>query len=209
MFGYIVTGIVGLILAWIGVGVVSEHGVKEPSFVVEVEADGYEVRRYEPYLVAEAEVPPKTDDSLGTGFRMLFKYIGGANQGSRKLDMTAPVIREEAAGESIPMTNPVLRQQERRGTRVAFVLPAGYTLQTAPRPENQSIHIREISSRRVAVLRFSGYATDPIVDEKRKQLASMLARDGLSPAGAFLTAYYNPPWTPPFMRRNEVMVEIK
>ena len=118
VFGYIVAGILGLVLAWIGVGVVTEHGVKEPAFVVERSADGYEVRRYEPYLVAEVQVPPGTEDPLGTGFRMLFKYIGGANQGSRKIEMTAPVLKEEPEAEKISMTKPVLRRQEQGVTRV-------------------------------------------------------------------------------------------
>jgi hypothetical protein len=209
VFGYIVAGILGLVLAWIGVGVVTEHGVKEPAFVVERLADGYEVRRYEPYLVAEAQVPPGTEDPLGTGFRMLFKYIGGANQGSRKIDMTAPVLKEEPEAEKIPMTKPVLRRQEQGMTRVAFVLPPGYTLETAPQPNNPRIRIREIPIRRLAVLRFSGYATDPVVEEKRERLGYLLSRDGLRPVGGFMEAYYNPPWTPPFMRRNEVMVDIE
>ncbi len=169
MFGYIVAGILGLVLAWIGVGVVTEHGVKEPAFVVERSADGYEVRRYEPYLVAETQIPPGTDDPLGTGFRMLFNYIGGANQGSRKIDMTAPVLKEEPCAEKIPMTKPVLRRQEQGMTRVAFVLPADYTMKTAPKPNNPRILIREIPTRRLAVLRFSGYATDSVVKEKRER----------------------------------------
>lgn len=209
MFGYIVAGILGLFLVWIGVGAVTEHGVKEPAFVVERSADGYEVRRYEPYLVAEAEVPSGTEDPLGAGFSMLFKYIGGANQGSRKIDMTAPVLKEGPEPEKIPMTKPVLRRQEQGMTGVAFVLPPGYTLETVPPPNNPSIRIREIPTRRLAVLRFSGYATNPVVEEKRERLAALLARDGLRPAGGFVEAYYNPPWTPPFMRRNEVMVEIE
>jgi len=188
---------------------VTEHGVKEPAFVMERSADGYEVRRYEPYLVAEAQVPPGTEDPLGTGFRMLFKYIGGDNQGSRKIDMTAPVFKEEPRAEKIPMTKPVLRRQEQGETRVAFVLPPDYTLETAPKPNNPRIQIREIPTRRLAVLRFSGYATDSVVEEKRERLGHLLSRDGLSPVGGFVYAYYNPPWTPPFMRRNEVMVAIE
>ena len=188
---------------------VTEYGVKEPAFVVERSADGYEVRRYEPFLVAEAQVPPGTEDPLGTGFRMLFKYIGGANRGSRKIEMTAPVLKEEPEAEKIPMTKPVLRRQEQGVTQVAFVLPLGYTLETAPLPNDPHVRIREIPIRRLAVLRFSGYATDSVVEEKRERLAYLLSRDGLRPAGEFVEAYYNPPWTPPFMRRNEVMVAIE
>jgi len=206
VFGYVVAGILGLVLAWIGIGIVTEHGVKEPAFVIERSADGYEVRRYDPYLVAETQIPPGTEDPLGTGFRMLFKYIGGANQISRKIEMTAPVLKD---AEKIPMTKPVLRRQEQGMTRVAFVLPPGYTMETAPQPNDSRIRIREIPARRLAVLRFSGYATDSVVEEKRARLVYLLSRDGLRPAGGFVEAYYNPPWTPPFMRRNEVMIDIE
>jgi hypothetical protein len=92
---------------------------------------------------------------------------------------------------------------------VSFVLPVSYTLETAPIPDNPSIRIREVPPRRVAVIRFSGYATDAVVEEKRKLLASLLDRDGLKSEGEFVSAYYNPPWTLPFMRRNEVMADIE
>ena len=209
MVGYIVTGILGLILAWMGVSVMTERGAKEPSYTVERAADGYEVRRYEPYLVAEAEVPPDSDDPLGTGFRMLFDYIRGANRRRTGIPMTKPVLKEKTPGETIAMTKPVLRQEEGTKTRVAFVLPAEYTLETVPQPDNPDIHIRAVPARRLAVVRFSGYATETVMAEKRSLLAARLARDGLNPRGPFLAAYYNPPWTPPFMRRNEVLAPLE
>ncbi len=125
------------------------------------------------------------------------------------MDMTAPVLQEEPEPEKIPMTKPVLSRQESGATRVAFVLPERYTLETAPVPENPDIKIREVPGRRVAVIRFSGYAAAEEMAEKRRQLAALLAEDGHQPVGKYLEAYYNPPWTPPFMRRNEVMVAIK
>ena len=199
---YIVVGIFGLVLAWMGASVLTERGVQEPSYVLEKATDGYEIRLYEPYLVAEVEVPASTEDPLGVGYRTLSKYIRGANQGKRKIDMTIPVLKQEQIGEKIPMNKPGV-------TKVAFVLPKGFTLETAPLPENQDIRIREIPARRVAVIIFSGYATNTLMDEKRMELTSLLARDGVKLLGAFLMAYYNPPWTPPFMRRNEVMFAIE
>ena len=83
--------------------------------MLEQEADGYEVRRYKPFLVAEVEVPPGTEDPLGKGFGMLFKYIGGANKANRKIDMTAPVLKEEPKAEKIPMTKPVFTARRDRG----------------------------------------------------------------------------------------------
>jgi hypothetical protein len=140
---------------------------------------------------------------------MLFDYIGGANQGSRSIAMTAPVMQERSTGEKIPMSKPVLQQQAQEVNRVAFVLPAGFTSENAPAPENPHILLREIPSRKLAVLRFSSYATEARVAAKGEKLIALLARDGLRPTGGLLAAYYNPPWTPPFMRRNEIMVEVE
>jgi hypothetical protein len=209
MAGYIVTGILGLVLAWIGVSAMTERGAKEPPYTVERKADGYEVRRYEPWLVAEAEVPPGSDDPLGTGFRMLFDYIRGANRSRTGIPMTKPVLKEETPGETIAMTKPVLRQEEGTKTQVAFVLPAGYTLETAPQPDNPNIRIRALPARRLAVIRFSGYASEAVVEKQRSLLAARLARDGLQSRGPIVAAYYNPPWTPPFMRRNEVLAPLE
>lgn len=198
-----------LMLVWIGIGVWFERGVKEPGYKVERKANGYEVRQYESYLLAEARIPSGVDDPLREGFRMLFDYISGANAGSQKIKMTAPVLQEGGAAEKIPMTKPVLSLREQNVSVVSFVLPADYTLQTTPLPENPGIQICEIASRRVAVIRFSGYASDEIIDKQSKRLISFLMRDGLKTKGAFMAAYYNPPWTPPFMRRNEVMVDLE
>ena len=209
ILAYIFLGIGLLVLAWAGISAWLERGVKEPSYTVGRKGNGYEVRNYESYLLAEARIPPGVDDPLREGFRMLFDYISGANAGSRKIKMTAPVLKEGKPAEKIPMTKPVLRLNEPKGSVVSFVLPAEYTLQTAPLPENPGIQIREISSRRVAVIRFSGYANDEVIDKQSKRLVSFLARDGLKTKGSFMAAYYNPPWTPPFMRRNEVMVDLE
>jgi hypothetical protein len=183
--------------------------VKEPEYTVARAADGYEVRLYESLLLAEVEIPLESEDPLGVGFSMLFDYIGGANQGHRKIVMTAPVMQERTAGEKIPMTKPVLRQQEQQANRVAFVLPGSYSLASAPLPENPRIRLREVPPRRVAVLRFSGYANDTRIEKEQGRLFSLLDRDGLRPMGGSVVAYYNPPWTPPFMRRNEIMVEVE
>jgi hypothetical protein len=208
VLGYGGLVVFGLLLAWMGISALTERGIKEPRYEVERKADGYEVRYYESYLVAAAYVPPATRQPLRAGFRMLSDYIGGANKGSLKIAMTAPVLQEDAGAE-IPMTKPVLRLNAPTGSVVAFVLPADYTLQTAPVPENPDIRIREVAARRVAVMRFSGYASDETIDKKSKKLFSWLAREGLEPEGALRAAYYNPPWTPPFMRRNEVMVDLR
>ena len=196
-----------VILAWTGVGVMTERGVKEPPFRVEQEADGYVIRHYEGMVVAAVDLPPGTEDPLGAGFRLLFRYIGGENRGVHKITMTAPVF-EEQQGTSIPMTAPVLAEAGGEKVRIAFVLPAGSSLERAPQPTNPAVVLHEIPPRRLAVLRFSGYATPKRIEAHQTRLLSALARDGLVTRGNPTIAYYNPPWTPPFMRRNEVMIEL-
>ena len=203
----VVAIIAAVILAWTGVGVMTERGVKEPPFRVEQEADGYVIRQYEGMIVAAVDLPPGTEDPLNAGFRLLFRYIGGANRGAQKITMTAPVL-EQQQGTSIPMTAPVLAAADGEKVRVAFVLPAGTALENAPQPTNPAVVLHEIPPRRLAVLRFSGYATPKRIEAHQKRLLSALARDGLVTRGTPTMAYYNPPWTPPFMRRNEVMIEL-
>jgi hypothetical protein len=199
--------VAAVLLAWTGAGIMTESGVKEPPFQVEREGEGYVIRLYKKIVVAEVEPPAGEEDPLSAGFRQLFLYIGGENLGDRKIVMTAPVL-EETLGKAIPMTAPVLAEKTAGRTRVAFVLPPDYTLHNAPAPRNPAVVLREIPPRRLAVLRFSGYATKDRLRDHTERLQRALARDGLVTRGEPLAAYYNPPWTPPFMRRNEVMIEL-
>jgi hypothetical protein len=209
MLMYLVGGAAVLLLVWMGGSYMSERNVREPAYRVEKAGAEYEVRRYGPFVVAEAEPPADSKDPLSDGFRMLFAYITGANSGSRRIEMTAPVLQEKRQPEKIPMSAPVTREKGEGGASVvAFVLPENFTLDTAPLPTDRRIRLRQVPSRKMAAIRFSGYANDRVMAEKREELRRLLERDGLKPVGEFVEAYYNPPWTPPFMRRNEVMAEI-
>ncbi len=187
--------------------------IEEPKFTRVEKTGDFEVRAYAPYLVAETLVSGEFDDAGNEGFRRLAGYIFGGNRGKQKIAMTAPVAQQatpkgEPKGEKIAMTAPV--GQERRGDawRVTFALPAEIKLDSAPIPNDARVTLREVAARTVASLGFSGTWSAERFAEKKAELLRQCQAKGLKIRGEVLYARYNPPWTPWFLRRNEVMVEV-
>lgn len=182
--------------------------VPEPAHKVMSRNDGYEVREYSGYLVAETTVSGPYKEALNEGFRRLFSYISGNNEGRTKVEMTAPVLSGES--EKIAMTAPVLQEAGTGDEQVvSFIAPASYTLETIPVPKDSRIRIREVPPFTAAVLRYGGWTDPEKIERKTGELRSMLARDGRTPVPPFLSAQYNPPWTIPPFRRNEIIVRIR
>jgi hypothetical protein len=182
---------------------------EEPAYTV-VESDGeFELRYYEPLIVAETLVSGSMGDASGSGFRVLADYIFGNNTvrdgGSGKVSMTAPVTMA-AQSEEISMTAPVSMERSAGQWRMHFVMPSNYTIDTLPRPNNPMVTLREIPATHYAVIRFSGLAGEKKVAAKTTQLRDWLQQRGIGSAGSPELARYNPPWTLPFLRRNEVMI---
>ena len=181
--------------------------VEQPQYSV-VESQGkIEIRQYAPLIVAEVEVKGERLKALNQGFRLIADYIFGNNLSSQKVPMTAPVMQE--AGEKIPMTAPVTQEGTGDSWKVRFVMPSAYTLDSLPKPKNSAVHLIALPARKAVVIRFSGSNTDKNVFSHRDSLLKYIADQHLSVAGHPETAFYNPPWTLPFLRRNEIMVEIK
>lgn len=182
--------------------------VPEPVHKVVTRNKGYEVREYAGYLVAETTVSGPWKEALNEGFRRLYSYISGDNEGQAKVSMTAPVLSRPP--EKIEMTAPVLQETGAGDEQiVSFIAPASYTLETIPVPKDPRIRIREVPSFHAAVLRYGGWTDPEKIKRKTEELRSLLARDGLTPVPPFLSAQYNPPWTIPPFRRNEIIVKIR
>jgi hypothetical protein len=180
--------------------------VEQPKYRV-VEKDGnIELRDYAPMIVAETEVSGEQYKALGVGFRVIADYIFGNNSSSQKVAMTAPVTQQR--GEKIAMTSPVTQQDDGGVAHVRFVMPAGYTLESLPKPANPAVTLKEIGSKRYAAIRFSGFAGAGNLARHVAELKSFVSARHLKTIAAPTYAFYDPPWTLPFLRRNEVMVEI-
>lgn len=187
--------------------------LEQPDYTVIYKDGDIEYRQYEPYLVSETVIQNTGDynDAGNEGFRRLFRYITGSNQAQAKIAMTAPVAQTpqvEKTGEKIAMTAPVQQGQSAEGWRVAFMLPTEYTLETAPVPTDERVQIKVMPGRLMAVLRYSGRWTESNFEKKQKALRDVIDSESIDRIGEFQSALYNPPYTPPFMRRNEVMVEV-
>jgi len=204
-----------LLGAWIAVGVASTSGVATPPYTVLSEHDGYEIREYAPQIVAEVIVEGDFEASLNRGFRKLAGFIFGDNTApsgngdSQTIAMTAPVLEEVATSSPIAMTAPVLEEAAAGDKRkVTFVMPAEYTMATIPKPNDPDVRLVEVPARRYAASRFSGWMDGEKASRMKARLLEDLTRDKQSPDGTPALAQYDPPWTPPFMRRNEILVPL-
>lgn len=180
--------------------------VEQPKYQVVKKDGNIEIRDYPSMIVAKVDVTGQRDPALREGFREIANYIFGNNLSSRKVAMTAPVTQQ--ASEKIAMTAPVSQQGNGKNWQVRFIMPAKYTMQTLPRPNNPSVKLEEIAAERFAVIRFSGLAGRASLDGHTKELEAYLRTNNLKALGVPTYAFYNPPWTLPFLRRNEIMIEV-
>jgi hypothetical protein len=175
-------------------------GTPEPAHEVVAQLDARtEIRRYAPAAVVEAPMSTGRNGAFG----LLFGYISGANDGGAKIAMTAPVATDEA-GATIAMTAPVAVE----GGAMRFFLPAGMDAATAPRPTDLRLTVRDVPARLVAVRRFSGLRTEASITEESAALAATLEGAAWAPAGAAEAWFYDPPWTLPPFRRNEIAAPV-
>ena len=182
--------------------------VEQAEYSVIKKADGYEIREYSPSIVAQTTVSGAYDTALSDGFRIIAGYIFGGNVKKEGIAMTAPVIAQSDISEKIAMTAPVTARTQGESSVVSFVMPKKYTLDTLPKPTDSRVKLVEVPAKMMAVLRFSWVRNADRVKAKERQLLDMLARDGIKTIGTVSYAGYSAPWTPLWMSRNEVMVEI-
>lgn len=184
--------------------------IEKPKYQIVRAYPGFEVREYARYLVAEAEVTGSREEAGNKGFQILAAYIFGKNKGERKLAMTAPVTQSE--GMKVAMTAPVTQtakpQSGERRWVIQFLIPSAFTLATVPEPLDPAVVLREVPSRQVAVLRYSGTWSEARYASHLQELREAMAREGLKALGEPVWARYDPPFMPWFMRTNEILIEV-
>ena len=203
--------LVGSLLTLPGVAMATE----EPEYTVLTQVDDFELRHYDPQIVAQTWVSGDQKQASKKGFKILADYIFGNNTApsgeSSKISMTSPVKMQPQTGESqkIAMTSPVAMQEQDGIWRVRFVMPSKYTMQTLPKPNNSEVSLIEIPMQTYGVIKFSGFTGEQKVADKTQALKIWMQDQNLKVVGDAEMARYDPPWTLPFMRRNEVMIEYQ
>ena len=202
----ILLGLVGLAtLTYASVVILSDY--ETARYVVEQRSGHFELRNYAPRILAYVEVEGDRETAENRGFRLLANYIFGSNAGANKLAMTTPVT---VAPEKVAMTTPVTLQSESAGTwTVTFLMPADYTLENLPKPNNDRVRFSEQPSARWVAARFSGYMTDAKIERWQRDLQAWATSNGMRLKGEPMLAYYDPPWNPPFVRRNEILWRVR
>ena len=188
------------------------HAIEEPDYEVIRKFDNVELRHYAPYVVAEVVLDTPAEDAGSQAFPILAGYIFGKNKGEKKFAMTAPVT-QTAVSASAPvrmdMTAPVTQVAVAGGTRVQFVLPKGVTLATAPEPVDPRVQLRLVPADTWAVIQYSGTWSQSNYQEHLDQLKVILEAAGVTTQGEPVLARYNSPFTPWFMRRNEIWLSLR
>jgi hypothetical protein len=174
-----------------------------------LEQDGeFELRQIASHLVAETFVEGDFDEVGSEGFRRLFRYITGANRRQASISMTAPVTQEPAS-EKIAMTAPVGQEKVGNRYRITFVMPSNYTLESLPQPTEKGIQLRAEAARTVAVIRYTGFWSASHYQEHERRLLEWIDQRGGEPVGEPVWARYDPPFMPWFLRRNEILIEVR
>jgi hypothetical protein len=184
------------------------RAVEEPAFKPILREGAFEVRDYPGLIVAEVTVTGEQKEAANKGFRLLAGYIFGGNKRRQSIAMTAPVAQAPVS-EKIAMTAPVTQIQNDGTWIVRFTMPSAYTMEALPEPNDPKVQLRRLPATRFAALRFSGLARRDDVDVKSTELLAAAKAHHLRTSGPVTLAQYDPPWTPWFMRRNEVMVPLE
>jgi hypothetical protein len=184
---------------------------EEPQFSILEKTPPFELRSYAPMILAEVKVEGNLDEASSQGFRLIAAYIFGQNQVSEKIAMTTPVVVEGQTPKSakIAMTSPVTVESNAGQWTISFVMPAEYTMESLPKPLNSKVQLRQIPTVKRAVISFTGFYNENKIAERTLELEEWIKSKNLQGTGAPKFARYNPPWTLPFMRRNEIMIDIR
>jgi hypothetical protein len=200
-----VTSAVFFILSTFGINT----GTEQPKYeVIERIGSSVEIRRYAPRIAAEATIDvTESVNPRGDAFRIVAAYIFGANKGKKKIEMTSPV-EIKTAGEKIAMTAPVEVNKSENRLTMRFFMPAQYSKDELPEPADSHVKLVELPSETVAVFRFTGSTDDTAVSRRTAELLALLRGTSWKIEGPPKAFFYNPPWTIPFLRQNEIAVAV-
>lgn len=180
---------------------------EEPKYTVIKSEEDFEIRRYESYIVAETVVSEaELESGSNEGFRRLAGYIFGGNRVKESISMTAPVTT--ARSQKIAMTAPVETHKADSDMVMTFMMPSEYRMENLPEPTDPRVTLKEVPARTLAAIRFSGSWSEERFQEHTEMLMEWLRKQGMQVTGTPTIARYDPPWTPWFMRRNEILVEV-
>ena len=201
-----ITSIIALILI---VGVLAGpvmSNVEKPDYKVVQSIQNIEIRHYEPMIIAEVEVQGNRKEAISNGFRLIADYIFGNNTVKRDIAMTAPVQQKES--QKIAMTAPVQQKSKGNNWQISFIMPSEYSIKSLPLPNNDRVLLKEIQTKKFVVIEFSGTNSNENLTKHENELIKYIEANNIKITGPPKYAFYNAPWTLPFMRRNEVMFEI-
>jgi len=184
-------------------------GTEEPHFLRRPLTATIEIRQYGPRVAAETTVADDEERARNLGFRRLARYIFGGNHRSEGIAMSAPVAQQQARGDKIAMTAPVAQsRKDDGGWTIRFFMPSKWTMETLPIPDDDDVRLVTVPGETVAVLRFSGDRSRRAVAARTDELVKALSDQGIDIVGEPAAWFYDPPWTLPFRRRNEIAVPI-
>ena len=180
---------------------------EEAKYKVIIQDREFELRQYEPQIIAETIVEGDFAEVGNEGFRRLFKYISGNNSKKQSISMTAPVSQAKSS-EKIEMTAPVNLEEVGDKWRITFLMPSKYTMETLPAPLDERVELKKLSAHLIAAIRYSGTWSRSRYQEKKAQLYEMIKKRDLEPTGGAIFARYYSPFTLWFLRRNEVLIPV-
>ena len=196
-----------LTAVWVALMSGNLMAIEEAQYSVSLQQNAFEIREYETAIVAEVIVSGDFEDASNKAFRKLYKYISGDNKGRDKIAMTTPVS-QVSTPEKIKMTSPVSQQASAQGWVVSFMMPASYTMETIPVPDDASVVLREVPAYRAATVRYSGRWTEKGYQKHLALLEEWIEQSSFGASGEPVWARYNAPFTPWFMRRNEILIAL-
>jgi len=196
-------------LLWTGLTVMGIRGSEEPSYRVLSEDGNIQIRLYQPMLIAETKIEADYSQAGKIGFNRLARYIFGGNVQNKEMAMTTPVFRESINGQIETMNETTQHAPNNNKWIMSFVMPPSFDVTTLPEPTDPLVIIESIPTKKVAILRYTGSLNQERMTEYSQILLAWLDERHIKRLSSPRSAAYDPPWTIPSLRRNEIHIDIE